>query len=449
MTELEKELANIVDDSHIHPQTPMGAPIDEYGENEWDVDGLKPQAIVMPANVEELSAVLRLANERRWAVGVAGCGSRLAPANIPERLDLIISMLRLHRIIEYEPADLTASVEAGCRLEAFNHRAAAQRQWLPFDPPNADHATLGGLAASDDTGPLRHAFGQPRDYVIGIEVVQADGTVIKAGGRVVKNVTGYDLNKLFVGSFGTLGVITKINFKLRPRPEAEATAIFLSDDQVTLFDAARTIIASELHPSALVVANERVSRRLDLGLANHALLVRLHETGPAIKYQLDRLKVIAHRERMELVEKTEDESRALWPRLGNFHEDCEKYLYLRASVPPADVRETFARFEAQLSDILTEAFVFAQVGTGVIKAEGAFATHDSAATSQVVNTLTVLQEDCRRVGGSLLIERAPVEIKQQMDVWGEVGPTIELMRAIKRQFDPNRILNPGRFVAGI
>lgn len=447
--DLEKELANLVGDSHVVSQTLMGAPIDECSEAEWDVDGLRPQAIVMPANVEELSAVLRLANERRLAVGVAGSGSRLAPANVPQRLDLIISTLRLHRIIEYEPADLTASVEAGCTLREFNRTAAAQRQWLPFDPPNFDRATLGGLAASDDFGPLRHAFGQPRDYVIGIEVVQADGTLIKAGGRVVKNVTGYDLNKLFVGSFGTLGVITKINFKLRPRPESEATAVFRSEDRDKVFDAARTIIASELHPSALVVANNRVSHQLDLGLTNHALLVRLHETSPAIKYQLDRLKEIAHQERVEMVEKREAESSALWPRLGKFHTDCRTYLHLRASVPPAQVKHLFGQCEVQLSDLLTEAFVFAQVGTGVIKAEGALVKHDSAAMSQVVSALIMLREDCRRVGGNLLIEGAPVGIKQHMDVWGEVGPTADLMRAIKRQFDPNRILNPGRFVAGI
>jgi glycolate oxidase FAD binding subunit len=175
----------------------------------------------------------------------------------------------------------------------------------------------------------------------------------------------------------------------------------------------------------------------------------LHETVPAIAYQLERLKEIAYRDNLEMVETAEDGSRALWSLVADFHKHCGAYLSLRASMLPSQLREVFARCDEHLSEILTETFVLGQPGTGVLRVEGAVLSHEASAISRAVKTLNNLRADCQRIGGLMIIERAPIEIKRQMDVWGDVGESLGLMRAIKRQFDPNQLLNPRRFVGGI
>jgi len=446
---MEKELAEIVGDSNVlvgeggdsHELEPRAA--------NYIVDGVKPKAVVFPATVEEVAALVKLASARNLAVVPAGYGAGLALGNPPERLDIAISTIRMQRILDYEPADLTAGVEAGCTLQSFNEVAGKQRQWLPFDPPEANRATLGAIAATDDFGPLRYGYGLPHDYVIGIEVVQADGRAVTAGGRVVKNVTGYDLNKLFVGSFGTLGVIVRVHFKLSPLPEAEALAVVQSMDEETLFRCARVILASELVPAAIVVANEPAARQIGVGARHAALLVRFLETEPAIRYQFGRLKDILHECRLELVEIGEGQRPVLWSALTDFHKVSTVDLSLRLAVLPAHTREIFTTCERQLGEVVTEAYLLAQVGSGIVKASGRIRWEMESVITLTARVLNELRAACCRWGGSMVIERVPLEMKQQIDIWGDARSSVELMRAIKRQFDPQRIFNPGRFVAGI
>jgi len=201
---------------------------------------------VSPASAEEISEILKLASRDGWKVMPAGGGTWLRST-----ADLIVSTLRLNQIIEHEPADLIAIAQAGVTLTDFNAKLAENGQWLPLDPPDDGRATLGGVVATGIGGPQQLGYGRPRGSVIGMKVVLADGSMIKAGGRVVKNVAGYDLCKLFTGSYGSLGIITELNFKLRPRPAREATVIGRGTIQdileARLFPVAAEIVDDVLH----------------------------------------------------------------------------------------------------------------------------------------------------------------------------------------------------------
>src|SRR5215475_1535048 len=186
------------------------------------VEDERERAVAFPRNIEELSEMMRLASGEGWRVIPAGAGTWLEMGARPERLDLVVSTAKMSRALEYEPADLTATVEAGVALASFNRTASEYRQFIPLDPFGDERSTVGGVIATASSGPLRCAYGTPRDWLIGVAVVAADGRITRAGGKVVKNVAGYDLCKLYAGSFGTLAVIAEASFKLRALPPLEA-----------------------------------------------------------------------------------------------------------------------------------------------------------------------------------------------------------------------------------
>lgn len=430
------ELATIVGEDNVIPGD----------RSEVTLDGRKPDVIVRPATSEEVAAVVAWARTTDHALIVSGQGTRLAIGNPSERCDVLLSLARMNRILDYEPADLTARVEAGCTLMTFNRTAQSHRQWLPLDPPGSDQATLGGIVAADDFGPLRYAYGRPRDYVIGIEVVEGTGQLIKSGGRVVKNVTGYDLNKLFAGSYGTLGVIVRINLKLRPRPDGDATVLVSKASTDTLSACARALLSSELMPVAVVLVNSGAGRMLGLEPAEPSLLVRFIETEPAIRYQLDRFAEITRHHALSSVRLDEARAASLWHTLAStrFLMTCE--FILRLSALPAHTTSLFSFCHQELSRLIENPSVIAYLGTGVVRASGMLPRHRFPLLAEAVQTLRAM---CRQIGGHLIVEAAPAEIKRELDAWGEIGPTASLMRALKQQFDPGRIFSPGRFVAGI
>jgi FAD/FMN-containing dehydrogenase len=234
--------------------------------------------IVTPASAEEISEILKIASSERWTIVPAGGMTWLQST-----ANLIVSTSRLNRIIEHEPADLIAVAQAGVRLTDFNAKLAENGQWLPLDPPDDGRATLGGVVATGIGGAQQFGYGRPRGSVIGMNVVLADGSMIKAGGRVVKNVAGYDLCKLFTGSYGSLGIITELNFKLRPRPAREATVIARGAIE-ELRQSARAILEARLFP----VAAE---------LSSDALFVRFAGNEKGVAFQTEQaLKLLKNAE---------------------------------------------------------------------------------------------------------------------------------------------------------
>ena len=233
----------------------------------YTIDGIDPQAVILPASTHEIQEVLDYASDNGLSVIPAGSGTKLGIGNPPEGVDLVLSTSRLDQVLEYEPADLTVTVEAGIQLAVLQAKLAEHGQYLPLDPPYADRCTIGGITATNASGPSRLQYGAARDRVLGMRVVQSSGTVVKSGGKVVKNVAGYDLNKLYLGSYGTLGVITEVSLKLQPLPEIERTILVTFADIEEAVNVGSEISGSQLLPTFLICSP--IVRRLP-GVLNRA-----------------------------------------------------------------------------------------------------------------------------------------------------------------------------------
>jgi glycolate oxidase FAD binding subunit len=418
-TELAGLIESVVGSQHV------------AAEPAFQIDGLAPSLLIKPASSEEVASCLRICADLDASVIPAGLMTWLECGNTLKRADVILSLERMNRIVEYSPPDLTATVEAGLILNEFNLVTARERQWLPLDPPGSTAASLGAITACNSSGALRLGFGTPRDYVIGLKLAHADGTESKSGGRVVKNVAGYDMNKLYVGSFGTLAVITAVTFKLRPMPESSATLVVTGKNQKSLIEFAKRVLASELQPSSIFLTRRLLAEQF----GNDALLLRFIESEAAVKHQMDWVeRATGNDYKYEVM--NEAESKMLWEAVADV--DARATNAVRVSVPVSIASEAFEKLLSA-----RECISAADLGVGIIRM--AF----DGDVESAIETIKRLRADASAMGGTLFIERASEAVKRQIDAWGEVGATTSLMQSVKAKFDPKSLLNPGRFVAGI
>lgn len=413
-----------------------------------ELDGVRPGVVVSPADGKEAAEVLLAAAREGWALLVLGRGHLRGLGNPPRRADFWLSTERLTGVPEYEPADLTAAVQSGVTLGALNARLAENHQTLPWDAPGGPDRTMGGIAAVGKTGPLRLGFGQPRDWILGIEVATLEGKLIRAGGRVVKNVAGYDLTKLFVGSLGTLGVITELNVKVRPQPATELTTIASSPDASALWSLARKIRESHAQPVAIEIVSPEVIRwaGVEVVSRDEHLCVRFAGEDTDVRHQALLVESFASELGISALEQLAGAHvTSLWRGIADLTlQDCVQ-IALRLSVPPSCLEETAKAARQSLAVHMEEVASSAGPGTGTLLiALGGVVNEGRIAV--LVPEITNLREKCRTNGGSLVIERAPLELKQRIDVWGEVGSTEPLMRRMKKLFDPKGQLNAGRFI---
>ena len=396
----------------------------------YAVDGMEPRLCVEPITTSQIQAALVEAQNQHLAVVAVGGAHHLGAGNIPSAYDLALSLARLGRIVEHEPADMTVTVETGVQLDTLNAQLAQHGQFLPLDPPCGASATVGGVLAANTSGPRRHAFGTARDWLIGTRVVHPDGTVSKSGGRVVKNVTGYDMHKLYVGSLGTLGVIAEATFKLAPLPRAQWTlaAAFESAQAACVFvltahDAGMALHAAEvLSPAAAQAA---------AGAPHWLVLARVAGGPDAVERSLRDMRRLAGGAVTDL-----SDGDALWRAWSR--EFRPKSLSLRASVLPSSVAETMGALERALSD--AGARLSATVASGVVRLQS-----DSQGEGAAEFVEGVTQIVAKR-GGSLIVDAAPPRFKQQVDVFGPARADLAIMRRLKDQLDPQRTLAPGRFM---
>ncbi len=449
-------------------------------EPDISIDGLTPSLLVRPASAGQVAQCLNVCAKLNCAVVPAGFMTWLEGGNPLRRAvegteekgifmpsTVVLSLERMNRIIDYSPPDLTVTVEAGLSLDALNSETRRERQWLPLDPTGASRASMGAIAACDASGALRSGFGTPRDYVIGLRLAHADGTESKSGGRVVKNVAGYDMNKLYVGSFGTLAVLTELTFKLRPLPESFETLIVTSKNSRSLFECARRLLSSPLQPASVLIAQnapdimqgsrgagEQGSNRRGEGIpttdrrpptaeelsavygGNRALFIRFIESEAAVRYQSHQVAQMLDEERC-VTSLSESEAEAVWSQLGDI--DLRAANAVRLSVPMSATADVFDK----VLSFLPECIATADLGAGTIR----LAFEADAETA--IKLIKRLRGDAVQAGGTLFIERAQTTVRREADAWGEVGPAERLMKAVKAHFDPQSLLNPGRFVSGI
>jgi len=350
----------------------------------------------------------------------------------------------MRRIIEHEPADLIATAEAGATLCEFNKALNRAGQWLPVDPPDDGRATLGGVAATGICGAQSFGYGAPRGFVIGMRVALADGKVVKAGGRVVKNVAGYDLCKLFTGSYGTLALILELTFKLRPVP-AETATVMLHAPLASLFQAARAVMNARLLPVAVEMLSHSMAERISIqdGATHPALLIRFAGTPAAISYQVEHATRLLQSEATPPASAILNDDANLWRALAAVPLQTSGQIIWRANLPPSRLYEflELANGGVHDSSVASSSLWHAGFADGRLRVISPCSEEAASAITSLENARAA----ARALGGTLVLEDAPFEIKSAVDAWGERGAAASLMRRVKQQLDPADALSPGRF----
>jgi glycolate oxidase FAD binding subunit len=418
-----EELQGIVGEEHVREAAA-----------EYAVDGVQPSIVVEPGTVEETSEVMKLASREGLAVSPRGGGTKMGLGNPPRALDLILSTARMDRIIEHVPGDQIVRVQAGLKLRDLQENLAGSDQMLGLDPPE-EGATVGGIVAANTSGPRRLRYGTVRDLIIGIKVVLADGTVAKAGGKVVKNVAGYDLSKLFTGSLGTLGVIAEANFRLHPIRESARTVFVEVDDQEKIAEAVQELTHSSLSQFVL----DALEMRWEGGRGVIAALFEGIE--PAVEAQSSAATEVL-RSHGEISVLGEDDGEAFWEHFAR-RPWTTGDVGLKIGAPPSDLTAVLASVLGAAERTGVEVSLSGHAGTGVTFA-GLSSGEDG-----LVEVVEEVREIRLRRGGSVVVQVAPLTVKERLDVWGSGGDYLGLTRRVKEKFDPGYIMNPGRFLGGI
>jgi len=397
-----------------------------------DIDGITPPAIVNPGSYEEVAAVMRYADKEGLAVIPLGNGDFRWIGNIPRRYDIALGVSRLNAVVEYEPADLTITCQAGATLDELNGPLSHNGQMLPFGKVPADSRIGRLLALRGRRSNL--AWGSARDFTIGLRIVTADGRIIRTGGKVVKNVAGYDLTKLFIGSMGTVGVIVEATFKLAPAPQAEAQ---IELEFTTI--AGACAFASELRRRGLSLWHVKLDRSMSIT-----------EEGPSPRGYVT--LTIALAGTPAAVERSRREANELAPNNGGKLQVAQRPkregplpsrstagdpMMCQASVLPTDV----PRLIEEVDEVAPGAFLEGSPLDGSVSMTwlGAGAGADQGRVHRI-------RAVTRRLGGTLVVIGCDTELKRRIDVFGDPPPAFDLMRRVKQQFDPKGILGPGRFV---
>ncbi len=413
------------------------------------VDGRTPDAAVFPGSVDEVRAVVELAAGAGltivpWGGGTAaGLGTPVAD----KRPTVVLGLRRLARLVEHEPGDLTATVEAGMTVAALQAALRERGQWLSLDPPAPERATLGGVIAANAAVPRRHLYGTARDLLIGLTVVTGEGAVVRGGGKVVKNVAGYDLPKLFVGSCGTLGVIVEVTVKLRPRPDAERLVAVGFDRLKDAGAAVRAVMASDLIPNAVELLDAEASRALDLGARGAALLVGFDGFADQVEWQCRELGRLVAPLGGRSVETLPPET---WDRLATAARSAfeRPAAVMKLAVLPAAVADTLEQGAGLARQRGLPAAWAAHAGVGVVTG-ALFSARDPQDARPIAAVLRDWRALARAGGGHAVVEWAPLAVKALVPVWDDPGAAGRIMQRIKAQLDPQNVLNGGRFVAGI
>ena len=415
-----EDLQNIVGEEHAREAAAGDA-----------VDGVAPSFVVEPGSTEDISELMRFANDRNLAVATRGGGTTMSLGNPPRELDLILSTTRMNAVVEHVPGDQVVRVQSGIRFGDLQERLAESDQMLGVDPPEArDGATVGGIVASNSSGPRRYRYGTIRDLIIGITVVLADGTVAKAGGKVVKNVAGYDLSKLFTGSLGTLGVIAECNFRLHPRPETARTVAVELPDTASAGAVSQAILHAQVVPSAVELLWSDEARLLTVLIEGIPSGVEAQsETASHILGGFGPVREIT----------ADDEAGSSSPPGAG-----DDGVAVKISAPPAELTGVLDSTLGASSRLGLTPRITGHAGTGVTYV--GLSGGDEEARAGVVEEL---REIWLRRGGSVVVREASPAFKERVETWGPIGTRLDLTRRVKEKFDPRGILSPGRFVGGI
>ncbi len=450
----------------------------------YAVDGMRPGAVIFPRNVQEVSEVVKMAARENLSIIPWGSGSKMGMGGVPSRVDLVVVSSRMNHMLDVDTANLTITVEAGVRFRDIQARLATEDDrcylpledlatpqdelicsdrsnsgcFLPMDPPFSETATMGGIVAANSSGPRRLLYRFPRDLLLGVRFVAPNGDVVGTGGKTVKNVSGYDISKLMVGSYGTLGFICEMTFKLLPLPEQMETLFLFFDSLDAACALAQQVLDTPLLPAAVEVMNQNACDALPLaglkrsGPEVFGVAVAMETFSPAVeRMQKDILQLAKETGAVRDIRFKEGEHRRFWLMVSQLQETIRgqspRVIVFQLTYPVSVMQEAGLFAEKALSQTGMDYTLLIHGGTGACVGTVAYDTQ-ARAEETVVQVLGDLLDWCREKEGNLIILSAPPDLKPQLRMWGNLGNDLEVMKRIKTQVDPRAVFSPGRFWIG-
>jgi len=393
-----------------------------------------PDCVVYPQTPEQLAAVVACAHQNRWRLVPCGHGSKFDWGAIVTGADLVVSTQHLNQVIEHAEGDLTVTAQAGVTFAVLQADLLKTRQFLAIDPAYPDQATLGGIVATRDTGALRQRFGGIRDMLIGVSFVRHDGQIAKAGGRVVKNVAGYDLMKLMTGSFGTLGVLTQLTWRTYPLQEASQTMLLTGSAS-----ALQLVTAAILQSSLTPVKMDILSAGLlpDAPAESLGLALQFQSITAGVAEQVERLREIAQPHSLQSQQFSEQAETQFWKSIQDalFSKTATACAIAKVGILPAKAVDLITILQQQLAPNTWQVRLHASSGIGTLSL---------SADRNSVKQLPELRSRCQAAGGYLNVLEAPPDWKQSFDAWGIDPATQQLMSRLRAHFDPQGQFSPGR-----
>lgn len=452
----------------------------------YAVDGVVPKAVVFPRDTKATAELVKCASRLHLALLPRGSGTKMGVGLPPKRMDLVIATGRMNHMLDVDTANLTITVEAGVKFRDVQARLATEDDrcylplenltteagevicsdrahsgcFLPMDPPSSEKATMGGIVAANSTGPRRLLYGLPRDLMLGVRFVTPEGEIVGAGGKTVKNVSGYDISKLMIGSYGSLGVICEMTLRLLPLPEAMETLLLSFDT----FPAAQAFCAAILETKLLPAAIEIAGGAAYPGIAFKGSAVELKGGEYVVMVALEAFKEAVDRMRKEMIlvgERFGAKAHAVLPEeahglfwlaasdlqacLSRVHKDL---VSLQLSYPLSEWKNLFPAVEETVRRAGLRHGILCHVGIGVSQVH-LLAGKGSGKDSATVKAVGDLLVRCLEAGGNLTVLHAPTSLKKDLPVWGKPGGDLLVMKRVRERVDPKGLMCPGRFVVGL
>lgn len=429
---------------------------------EYTVDGKTPGTVVFPGSVDESSKILVLAHMEKLTVLARGSGTKMAMGGLPEgKIDVVLSSERLNTIKDCDTGNLTLSVESGLTLGKVQEILAKEGRgyFLPLDPPFTEAATLGGIVATNDSGPTRYIYGTARDLVLGLKSVTPSGEIVVSGGKVVKNVTGYDMNKLHIGALGTLGFICEVTCRLLPLPEAAATLLIPFKDLGSAGSFIRGIVNSSYIPSFVELFDALSLSKISDAVAlpapgGYVAAVGLEGVSEAVERQISDVGSLGKDHKSTgVVTLREAEhlsfAKALRDCSLSLKNNFPNLIVVKSNFVISRFTEMIEKSEAIAKDEGVDIANICHAGNGILYSYLLVGDQLESRVDDVAKMIEKLRAEAVTFSGGSIIESAPTLLKEKVSVWGDMRSDYAVMRSLKDTIDPEGIFCPGRYVGNI
>ncbi len=423
------------------------------------VDGSSPEAVVAPGTTEETSKVVAYAHAEKLSIIPMGGGTKMQLGGIPKKVEILLSTKRMSGYSDYDIANLTLGVQAGLTLAEVQGRLAGEGRgyFIPLDPPYTREATIGGVVATNDSGPKRFLYGAARDVILGVKAVFPNGDIVVSGGKAVKNVAGYDMTKLMIGSMGAVGILCEVIFRIYPKPDAEATLLLPFSGLAGATAYLKMLLQSKFFPASLELMNAEAASGTPqtAGIrGSYIAAIGLDGIEEAVARQVSELSDLGRKGgALDAVTLKDQPQRDFWiayrDLVGTLAKSSPNLVALKSNFVLSKVTEMMTAYETALREAGLDGSLTCHAGNGLLYATIPLGDNLPAKAAAVTALVERLTAESVKHGGNLVVQRAPRAVKEKVSVWGKTRSDAVVVRRLKEKLDPSGILNPGRYVAGV